>query len=191
MTTNEKIKDIKVRFGLDDEHMCQLLHISKDRLKCIIDGTCEPTFSELEYIKKSLNIDMKFLTKENKRVPLSCLKISIDMSKYKNIFDAYVEVLKEYFGVSWDIYVLAKIRVRSIFNIFTRRESNKEMIFTPNYLAVKGSTRLLVNISNGTLEVTEVPIISESPRFIYKGYRYIKANKIYLEKYVPKVERYF
>ncbi len=199
MTSNEKIKDIKTRFGLDDAHMSMILHTSQNRIRKIIRNEIEPTSSELGYLSRALGIEIDILTDPTKTIPLGTMKISIDMTKYKNIFNAYVETLKEYYNEPWEVYVLAKIKVKTnfqkfceILSISPKKEIDKEMsTFTPNYLAVKKDVRLLISITNGTLEVTEVPLISKEPRFVYNNYRYVRANKIFLERYVSGVERYF
>lgn len=198
MTFGEKLSVLKEKFGLDDEHLSEILHITDRRLTRLIEELAMPNERELEYLHKTFNIEPKRWLNENYYLPRMTMTKKINMKQYKDIFNAYVEVLKEYYPDPWEVYVVAKIRNKSAFDKFIeifkdpKKEVNKEMsIFTPNYLAVLNDARLLVNISDGILEVTELSEIANEQRFTYGKYRYVRANKVMLKKYVPPVEKYF
>lgn len=198
MTFGEKLRALKEKFGLDDEHLSEILHITERRLTRLIEELSTPNEKELEYLYKTFNIEPKRWINENYTLPNMTMRTKIDVKKYKDIFNAYVETLKEYYPDPWEVYVIAKLRNKSSFDKFMelfkkpKQEVNPETsIFTPNYLAVLGDARLLINISEDTLEVTELPEISKEQRFTYGKYRYVRANKVQLKKYVPPVERYY
>lgn len=197
MNSRDKLIDIMERFGLDEDHMREITHSTSKRIKKLISGESELNETEISHICKTFNIKPKIFHNQYP-LPMLTMTKEIDMKAYKTILNAYVEILKEYYKEPWEVFVLAKIPYRNAFQsfidaIFQSESSIQENMgtFTPNYLAIKEEKYLLVNIRDGILEVSELDDSAKEHRFIYKKFKYVRANKVQLKKYVPAVERYF
>lgn len=186
------------RFGLTSEHMREITHSTRSRIEKLLNREVELNETEISHLCEVFNIKTKVF-KNPYPLPLLTMKKEIDIEKYKNILNAYVEILKEYYPEPWEVYVLAKIPYRNAFQSFIEMFSSKNIEsleqktgpFTPNYLAINGERYLLVNIKNSTLEVSEIGEAAEAQRFIYKKFKYVRANRVQLKKYTPEVEMYF
>lgn len=199
MTFCQKLETITKRFDIDDKKFSKILNIKLKRFEELKSGKSEPTKEELETFKEVLNIKPKNMLNENYDLPLLTMTTKINMAKYKNIFNAYTEILKENYPEPWEVYVLAKIKNKTGFEAFWdsifkdfKKEMNEEMgRFTPNYLAIKEDIHLLISIKDGILEVSELPEVSEQKRFTHGNYRYARANKIQLKKPENNIDNYY
>lgn len=197
MTPNEKIRYIMDKFGLDLEHMREITHSTKNRMAKLLNDEAEPTETELNHICETFSIKPSIM-RNGYNLPMLKMKIKIDMTKYKNLIEAYVAMLNEYYDEPWEVYVLARIPYKNAFDtfldtIFPPKPEKMEdgVSFTPNYLAIKGENMLIINIYDEIFEVTEVDERAKEKRFVFGRYKYVRANKIHLKKYVPEVEFYF
>ncbi|HBA37089.1 MAG TPA: hypothetical protein DCY94_00060 [Firmicutes bacterium] len=198
MTPQEKLREIMERFGLSKEHMREITHSTQNRIEKLLNGEAEPNDTELEHLKNTFGIKPHVI-RNPYTLPMLTMRKEIDMKKYKTVFDAYVEILKEYFPEPWEVYVVAKIPYKNAFDTFLdtiflpkpQKIDKNMMTFTPNYLAIKDNSRLLVSLKDNILEVTEIDERADEHRFIYKRYKYVRANKVQLKKVKPEVEFYF
>ncbi len=196
MSPEEKLKNIQERFGLTNDHLKSIVHCREERLVKLLNETSKLKENEIEHICETFGIKNKNFVNKNYILPKLTMKIKIDISKYKNLISAYVGIIKEYYPKPWEVYVLAKIRNKTSFEKFieifvTNKKSLEETdIFTPNYLAIKEEQYLIINLENNILEVQEIGDLGKNKRFIYGKYRYARANKVMLERYVPDVTNY-
>lgn len=143
-----------------------------------------------ERVKNTFDLDEEKIGKSNARFKeeneLLQMEIDLDMSKYKNIFSSYSEVLKEYYPKS-KINVLTKIKenrgfdgiIASLFKSSKKSVMSQMRTFSPNYLIENKNRQLLVTIEDCCLKVYEIPKTGKD-KFIFRGYRYKIANEIKL-----------
>lgn len=184
MTFLEKIEDIKRRLLLNDDALTEIMQTSKKQLE-----KKEISDELVEKIADILNIEKEILLDEEKKIDVLNIRYKLDMNKYKNIISAYSEILKSYFTNSSHKYVLTKLKKRnmvtSFLDLFFKNDKksiiNEMNSFEPSYLISKDNSNLLVQISNGYLEIHEIQLNEDGKSFIYDNYRYKKANELTLK----------
>lgn len=116
----------------------------------------------------------------------------LDREKYKNKLAMYNMVLKEYYPEPYEIYILSRTRklnlIETIIDTFIAPEigpvSTADGLdnLSPYYLVKKGEVKLLVNIKNYVLEVTELPPTTNDKKFVYDKNKFINCGKLNLGK---------
>lgn len=186
------------RFGLDVDHMRAITHSTQGRFAKLASGEAKPNDVELRHISEVFNIKPKQML-NSYELPILTMRVTIEIDKYKDILDAYFEILKEYYPDPWVVYALARIPYRNTFDKFLdalfpkppKKTDSLFEAFTPNYLAINGDRMLIVNIEDSILEIKEVTEEAKEKRFIYGKYIYVRTGIIQLKKYEPTVQRYF
>lgn len=172
MTTEEKIKRIQDDFSISGKTLSNLLGINLKELetkspKCVDRLEKQVTFRSDGCIT---------------------IKVKINLKRYKNIFEAYPKILKEYFDKPWDVYVLAKVKNRGKFSFIgwffgnnKKAIVNEMNTFQPSYLAKKDGRCVLINFYSDYFTLTEVDKVASEERFVFDGYRYVRANPVVLK----------
>lgn len=197
MKIEEKLNYFKEHLDLSNEHMCELLGINEKRLERLLSGKTQPSEKLLVKICKVFNIKEKVLLDPKKTLALVEYNEKIDLSKYKTIIQAYVDIVKKYFGDPWVVYVLAKIyspnkfqKFLDFFKPYYKIADGMMSNFEPNYIAFRDEDMLLISIENGVLKVSTLPPEGKNKRFTLGRFSYMRANKLKLTD-EPVVERYF
>lgn len=125
-------------------------------------------------------------------LPTLSIKKELDRKKYKNKLAMYNMVLKEYYPEPYEIYILSRTRklnlIETIIDTFIAPEigpvSTADGLgnLSPYYLVKKGEVKLLVNIKDYVLEVTELPPTTNDKKFVYDKNKFINCGKLNLGK---------
>lgn len=197
MTLEGKLKYYKEHLDLSDEHMARLLGMSEKKLNRLLDGKDHLTDKQLSNICAVFGIKEKDFLDSKKTLTLVGYNEKIDLSKYRTIIQAYVDIIKKYFGDPWEVYVLAKIynptkfqKFLDIFKPYYKIADGMMSNFEPNYIAFKGEDMILISIENGILKVSELPPVAKNKRFTLGRFAYVRANKLKLTD-DPVAVRYF
>lgn len=181
MTYEEKVDKILKTFNLSKSQLANILGIELDSLNI--------KEKALSRFKKVFNLDESILLDDEHKLPLLELHMRIDKNKYKNIFDAYGKILREYFSKDTKVYVLTKIKnkkkLESIFDLFFRNDK-KSIIdgmstFSPSYLIETINSRLLVDFDNDTLNAYQIDPKLDPWKFVHNQFTYKIANQINLK----------
>lgn len=178
---NEKIRDIRERLDLSIKQFANLVDLKEKDVKNIEDNSKKPENDSLNKILEICNITLSELF--NGEYTINIRK-KIDVSKYKNIFNAYVENLKYYFGDK-HIYVLSRHKKKnkwvSFIDILFRSSKsaviNEMKYFSPCYL-VKNNISLLIIFENDIMCIYEIKKLLQEDKFEYNNYIYKIANEV-------------
>ena len=191
MKINEKIKDIRKRFGLSQEELANIIGVSRQAITKWETDAGIPDISNLEELSKVFGITIDYLLNEEETLPLLTLKKELDKKKYKNKLTMYNEVLKEYYPDPYEIFVLSREKklnlLEQLLDIFTVPEigpvSTADALgdLSPYYLVKKDKIKLLVNIKNYTLEVVALPTNTNEKKFIYNKNIFRNCGKLKLK----------
>lgn len=189
MICGTTVRKVRQRLGLNEILMAEILGISVQELKKIENDSVNMSAKIVEKLTNVFDIDGKSLINKGVDAGLIGMTLRIDTKKFNNIFKAYAETLKKYFSTPWEVYVSARVKVKKgasgIFDLFfnnNRVSVATEMEnFSPSYFVKNGKIRLIVNFEKDVFKVLELGEVENEERFIFKGYRYTKANKIELK----------
>lgn len=189
MKIGEKFLSIRDRMGLSEKQMSEILGISVKEYRQLEDGDVNVYEKIVGAFTKTFSITDEEMRDETDSLDDIQMCLEIPVSKYKNIFEAYVGTLVKYYCDSWDVYVLAKVKVKKgikgFFSTLFRSDKasimNEMKSFSPTYLVKKKNIRLLVSIIDKSFTVSELRDIENEERFVYEGYRYVRANRVRLK----------
>ena len=196
MKFDEKLKDIRKKFGLSQEDLAEMLNVSRQAITKWESGNGIPDVSNLQEISKVFSVPVDALLNDESHLPLVSMKKELDKTKYSSKFSSYAEILEEYFPAPYEIYNLSRERkmnaVEFIIDIFVAG-SSPEMIYpietadvlsdlSPYYLVKKDNLKLLVNIKNWVLEITLLPTDTNDKKFVYGKNRFRNCGKLKLKK---------
>lgn len=196
MTLGQKLREIRKKFGLSQEGLAEVMNVSRQAITKWENDSGLPDVSNLQELSKLFGITVDYLLDNNRELPLLSLRKELDKTKYKNKRSSYLQILQEYFGESYEIYVLIREKkmnfLESIIDMFVGGSSPAmiypiEMADTFSdlslyYMVKKDNIRLLVNIKNWVLEVIELPANINEKKFVYKGNKFRKSSKIKFSK---------
>lgn len=192
MTLGQKLKEIRKRFGLSQEQLAEIMNVSRQAItKWENDGGL-PDINNLQELSKIFGITVDYLLNDKNVLPTLSMKKELDRKKYKNKLAMYNMVLKEYYPEPYEIYILSRTRklnlIETIIDTFIAPEigpvSTADGLdnLSPYYLVKKGEVKLLVNIKNYVLEVTELPPTTNDKKFVYDKNKFINCGKLNLGK---------
>ena len=190
MTLGEKLKDIRKRFGLSQEQLAEIMHVSRQAITKWETDKGMPDVVNLQELAKVFGVTVDyFLNAEGQASGLTMTK-ALDKENYKSKLGAYNESLKEQFGESWEVYVLSRSKkfklTDFIIDTLTAPEispvDTADMLsdLSPYYLATKDGVKLLVNIKKWVLTVTELPEDTNEKRFTYGKDAFLNTGKLKL-----------
>lgn len=196
MKFEEKIKEIRRKFGLSQEGLAEILNVSRQAITKWESGNGIPDVSNLQEISKVFGVPVDSLLNDESQLPLVSLKKELDKTKYSSKFSSYAEILEEHFPLPYEIYNLSRTRkmnvIEFIIDIFVGG-SAPEMIYpietadvlsdlSPYYLVKKDNIKLLVNIKNWVLEIILLPTDTNEKKFVYEKNRFRNCGKLKLKK---------
>ncbi len=196
MTYDEKLTEIANRFGIDDEHFAALLKTGPNRMRRILDGKTPLIKKDLENIKLVFNIKPRYILNPRKKLPKLTMKERIDLKSYKTIVAAYFDYMKKYYGSEpWENYLLLKNyfpnEIDSFLDKFRGVHFDTTRPFVPNYMAVDGEKRVLLNIEGDYMILTDLPDVAYEKRFQLGKFHYRRANKVNLYPDKEHIIRYY
>lgn len=195
MTLGEKLKDIRKRFGLSQEQLAEVMNVSRQAITKWESDVGMPDVSNLQELSKVFGLTVDYLLNDDNQLPALVMRKELDKDKYKSKFDSYSEILKEYYGEPYEIYVLSRSKNMNFFERiidFCVGGSSPAMIFpietadvlsdlSPYYLVMKDNMKFLVNIKNWVLEVIELPNNTNSKKFVYGKNKFRNCGKLKLK----------
>jgi len=196
MTFGEKLKEIRRRFSLSQEQLAEIMNVSRQAITKWENDKGLPDVGNLQHLAKTFGLSVDSLLNDQSHLPLLVMKMQIDKNKYKNKFSSYAEILNEFFGESYEIFVLSREKkmniIEFLIDVFVGG-SAPAMIYpietadvlsdlSPYYLIKKDNLKLLVNIKNWVLEVVELPVDTDDKKFIYQKNRFRNCGKLDLSK---------
>ena len=185
MTLGEKLKEIRKRFGLSQEQLALIMNVSRQAItKWENDGGI-PDVSNLQELSKVFGVTVDYLLDNNNELPLLVMRKELDKDNYKNKISSYAEILKEYYPDPWTIYTLIRNKkmstLESIFDFFigagTVDMADALNDMSPYYLVVKDNSKLLVNIKDWVLEVSQLPNDTNIKKFSFGKNKFQNKGK--------------
>lgn len=184
MTLGEKIKDIRTRLGLSQEQLAGIINVSRQAITKWENDTGIPDISNLQELSNVFGVTIDYLLNNDSSKYLT-MKIALDKDKYKNKLSSYKEILNEYYPSPSKIYILTyenKLnKIESFFNLLSGGDYNliKDISnLSPYYLVLKDNLKLLIHISNWTLEVIELPAKTNIKKFTYNNKEFINCGSL-------------
>lgn len=173
MTLDQKLKEIRKKFGLSQEQLAEIMNVSRQAItKWENDGGL-PDTSNLQELSKIFGVTIDYFLNNDNELPLLVMKKELDKNKYSNKINSYSQILKEYYPEPWEIFVLAKSnklgKLEAILDLFTGGDYDAIKgisDLSPYYLVKKDYLKLLVNIKDWTLKVQELPEDTNERKFI-------------------------
>lgn len=190
MTFGEKLKEIRKRFGLSQEQLGELIHVSRQAITKWESDRGMPDISNLQELSYTFGVSIDYFLNNDSAFPLLVLRKELDKTQYKNKISSYQSILQEYFCEPWEVYSLIRLakltKLEWVLDILTGGylySSIKDISdLSPYYLVIKDDLKLLVNIKNWVLEVHELPADINTKKFIVGDNRFSKMAKINLKK---------
>ena len=186
MTLGQKLKEIRKRFGLSQEQLAEIMNVSRQAITKWENNRGLPDVSNLQELSKVFGITVDYLLNDNNQLPALSMKKELKKEKYKSKLSMYQEVLKEYYPEPWEVYGLRREKkmniVENIIDFFvdimpiTLADITSDI--SPYYLIKKDSLKLLVNINDYVLEVTQLPSNINDKKFIYGKNKFINCGKL-------------
>lgn len=191
MTLGQKLKEIRKRFGLSQEQLAEIINVSRQAItKWENDGGL-PDITNLQELSKVFGITVDYLLNDENQLPALSMKKELNKDKYKSKLSSYGEILKEYFPEPWEVYTLLRKANHSkiswilddwVFGAGTIDVVDALNDMTPYYLVKKGELKLLVNISDSTLEAIELPTNTDDKKFIYEKNKFKVLSRLKLSE---------
>lgn len=196
MTLGQKLKEIRRKFGLSQEQLAEIMNVSRQSITKWENDFGLPDVSNLQELSKVFGLTIDYLLNDQNQLPALFMRKEIDKGKYKNKLSSYAEILKEYYGETYEVYILTREKKMNLVEFiidFFIGGSAPEMMYpietadilsdlSPYYLVKKDNLKLLVNIKNWVLEVIELPSNTNEKKFIYGKNRFRNCGKLKLDK---------
>lgn len=189
MTFGQKIKEIRKKFGLSQEDLADMIHVSRQAITKWENDNGLPDVSNLQELSKVFGLTVDYFLDNEKQLPALSMRLELNKDDYKNQISMYSEVLKKYFNDS-EIFALVRSKKMSFIDIlidtFTIpwlgpvETADALGDLSPYYLVKKGNLKLLVNIKNYVLEVIELPNDVNDKEFVYGKNGFKNTGKIKL-----------
>lgn len=192
MTFGEKLKEIRKRFGLTQEKLSGLIHVSRQAITKWENDEGLPDITNLQELSKLFGVTIDYLLDKDNNLPALTLRKELDKDKYKSKLSMYDEVLKEYFDESYEIYNLSRSKkmsvVENLIDTFIVPEigpvSTADALsdLSPYYLVKKDNLKFLVNIKNYILEIIELPNNTSDKKIIYNRNIFRNCGRLNLRR---------
>ena len=191
MKINEKIKEIRKRFGLSQEELANIVGVSRQAITKWETDTGIPDISNLQELSKVFGITIDYLLNEEETLPSLTFKKELDKEKYKNKLTMFKEVFKEYYPDPYEIFVLSREKKLNFGELVLDtliapeispvRTAHALEDLSSYYLVKKDNIKLLVNIKNYTLEVVALPTNTNEKKFVYNKNIFRNCGKVNLK----------
>lgn len=186
MTLGEKLKNIRKRFGLSQEELAEIINVSRQAITKWESDIGLPDTDNLVGLSRVFGITVDYLLNKENDLPLLVMRKELDKSYYKNKISSYETILSEYYPKPWKIYILNRRKklnkLEFIFDLFVT-SGDYSIIegvsdLSPYYLVIKDNLKLLVNIKDWVLEVTELSSNTNDRKFIVGKNVFIKNSEL-------------
>lgn len=186
MTLGEKLKNIRKRFGLSQEELAEIINVSRQAITKWESDIGLPDTDNLVGLSRVFGITVDYLLNKENDLPLLVMRKELDKSYYKNKLSSYETILSEYYPEPWKIYILNRRKklnkLEFIFDLFVT-SGDYSIIegvsdLSPYYLVIKDNLKLLVNIKDWVLEVTELSSNTNDRKFIVGKNVFIKNSEL-------------
>lgn len=190
MTLGQKLKNIRKKFGLSQEELANLIKVSRQAITKWENDLGLPDTENLKELSKLFGVTIDYLLDNNTDLPLLVMRKNLDKTKYKSKLSSYEEILKEYYSEPWEIYILTRERnmnklerlVDFFVDIMPITLADITGDISPYYLVKKDDLKLLVNIKDWVLEVTELDSNINEKKFVVGKNVFHKHQKLNLNK---------
>ena len=191
MMLGQKLKEIRKRFGLSQENLAEIMNVSRQAITKWETNEGLPDVSNLQELSKVFNLTIDYLLDDDNSLPALSMKKELNKDKYEMNEKGYRQILKDYYGESWEIYELLrsekKGKLANIISDFIIGAGAMETIDalndrTPYYLIKKDGLKLLVNIHDYILEVIELSENINDKKFVYGKNKFKQFKKVDLTK---------
>lgn len=191
MTLGEKLKDIRKRFGLSQEQLAEIINVSRQAITKWETDKGMPDVMNLQELAKVFGVTVDYFLRDEGTSAVKTMTKSLDKTKYGSKLSAYNEILKEFYGEPWEVYVLSRSKkfklTDFIIDTLTAPEispvDTADMLsdMSPYYLAKKDGVKLLVNIRKWVLTAVELPSDTNEKKFTYGKDAFVNTGKLKLK----------
>ena len=191
MTLGEKLKDIRKRFGLSQEQLAEIMNVSRQAITKWETDKGMPDVMNLQELAKVFGVTVDYFLNDEGTAAVKTMTKDLDKTKYKSKLSAYNEILKEFYGEPWEVYVLSRSKkfklTDFIIDTLTAPEispvDTADMLsdMSPYYLAKKDGVKLLVNIRKWVLTAVELPSDTNEKKFAYGKDAFVNTGKLKLK----------
>lgn len=187
MTLGQKLKQIRKKFGLSQEQLAEIMCVSRQAVTKWENDLGMPDTVNLQALSKIFGITIDYLLSNENTLPKLVMRKELDKTKYSNKISSYSKILKEYYPAPWQIYTLIRTdkmnKMEWLFEILSgtlysigKSAANP----SPYYLVKKDELKLMVNIQDWCLVVTELPDNINEKKFIIGKNIYRKSSPVKL-----------
>lgn len=179
----EKIKEARKKFGLTQEELAEKLNVSRQAVAKWELNNGTPDIENLKAISNLFGTSIDILLNNDKELFITTIYEKIDLKDYGHSKgEQYLNILNKYFSSEWTIYILNfehKLNcTKGLISLLTYGLSELDNL-SSYYLAVKDSSKLLINIQKHTLEITYLNANTNIQNFklhdkIFKNYGKLK-----------------
>jgi len=190
MTLGEKLKDIRKRFGLSQEQLAEIMNVSRQAITKWETDKGMPDVMNLQELAKVFGVTVDYFLNDEGTAAVKTMTKDLDKTKYKSKLSAYNEILKEFYGEPWEVYVLSRSKkfklTDFIIDTLTAPEispvDTADMLsdMSPYYLAKKDGVKLLVNIKKWVLTAVELTSDTNEKKFTYGKDAFVNTGKLKL-----------
>ena len=186
MTLGQKLKEIRKRFGLSQEQLAEIMNVSRQAITKWENENGIPDVSNLQQLSKVFGITVDYLLHNDNQLPALSMRKELDKKIYKSKISSYETILKEYYPVPWEIYILTRnkkmSKLEAIFDFFigagTIDVADSLNDISPYYLVKKNNLKFLINIKDWILEVIELPCDINEKKFSYRKNEFVNHGKL-------------
>lgn len=189
MSFGEKLKEIRKRMGLTQEQLAEIMNVSRQAITKWESDLGLPDTDNLKELSQIFGITIDYLLNNDRTLPLLVMRKQLNKDDYKNNRFSYEDVLKKYYTDPYKIYILTREKkmnkLEAIFDFFigsgTVQLADALGNMSPYYLVKKDNIKLLVNISNGVLEVKELDSNINENKFVIGKDKFHKNQQLILK----------
>ena len=190
MTLGEKLKNIRKRFGLSQESLAEIMNVSRQAITKWESDEGIPDVSNLQELSKVFNLTVDYLLDNDNSLPALSMKKELDKNKYEMNWNGFVQIIKDNYTESWEVYSLRRSKNHSklawivsdwIIGAGAMETLDQLDDMSPYFLIKKDGLKLLVNIHDYILEVIELPGNTNDKKFVYGKNRFKLSNKLELK----------
>lgn len=182
MTLGQKLKEIRKKFGLSQEQLADILNVSRQAITKWETDRGTPDISNLQELSKMFGITVDYLLNTENQLPALSMRKALDRDKYKNKIFSYPAILQEYFAPPRRKKMTKLERVLDFCAWGIHEDIDCLSDLSPYFFVKKENVKLLVNIKDWVLEVTEQPSDINEKRFSCGGNTFINCGKLQFEK---------
>ena len=191
MTFGQKLKELRKNFGLSQEELALIIHVSRQAITKWESDNGLPDILNLKELSKVFGLPVDYFLDNTKELEVLYMKIELDKNDYKNKISMYSEVLHKYFNNN-EIFILTRNKkvtiIDSLIDFLTIpwlgpvETADALSDLSPYYLVIKDNLKLLVNIKDYELKVILLPSNTNIKKFIYNKNVFRNCGKLKLSK---------